>query len=118
MTTYRKSARNRAMQKRFSGGANRDKNEDEIVTALEARGCLTQALSGKGVPDRLVFVPANQAFITSRIVVLEIKNKKGRRSGVRQAQAEFYEKWHGAGAPVFIVSSVKEALYACFGELP
>lgn len=79
--------------------AKRDKNEPEIVKALQAVGALVVRVSGRGVPDTLVIF-REQAFL------LEIKGEKGT---LTEPQVEFF-KLVGRVANIGVVRSIDEAL--------
>ena len=78
--------------------AKRDKNEAEIVSALERTGWHVRKINGTGVPDLL-------CIRGQQVMLLEVK-QKGR--GLTPAQSAFFKLVHGA--PVWIVYSVEEAL--------
>lgn len=89
------------MAKRFRGaGARRDANEDDVVAALEKRGCTVWPLEGAGVPDLLVWVP-----VQSRFILVEVKDgaKTASKRKLRVTQAEFFAEATRLGAPVFKV---------------
>lgn len=82
---------------------NRDRNQREIVDALERIGCSVVDLSAAGVaglPDLLV-------GRHGRTLLLEVKTPIGK---LRPAQTEFFETWRGT--PPRVVRSVDEALRA------
>lgn len=106
-------------------GSRRDDNEDEIVEALEAAGCLVACVTAVGVPDLIVWSPhprsppwcgrcGSRLGAPPRIILLEVKNTKRYRADgkLRPSQTAFHEKWTAAGAPVFKVTTVDEALRA------
>ena len=67
--------------------AKRDKNERDIIRALEQLGCSVQALNctAPDIPDLLVgFRGVN--------ILLEVKERKGKLS---EGQAHFMETWQG-----------------------
>ena len=86
--------------------AKRDANELEIVAALENCGCLVQRLSGGGVPDLMVWAPLVD---DGKIVLIEIKMPK-QRARKNPLQQAWRGKWRTAGAPVFVVETVEEAI--------
>ena len=92
---------------RMRRAAKRDANEVPLVAALRAIGCLVVAISGKGVPDLLVWTPFQR-----RLVLLEIKDgsKPPSARALTPAQVEFHAEW--ADAPIFVVASLEEALTA------
>lgn len=87
--------------------ARRDANEAAIVKALREVGCLVEPISGEGVPDLIVWAPEKM-----RIVLVEVKDgaKPPSARKLKPAQEKFHREW--ALAPVFVVSSVDEALAA------
>lgn len=84
-----------------------DGNQPEIVKALEAAGCWVLDLSavGKGCPDLLVHGPVHPWHL----VLLEIKNPKGRGKKLTPAQIKLHA---GCNAPLVVVTNVDEALAA------
>jgi hypothetical protein len=87
--------------------AQRDANEKPIVDALVAAGYLVKRLSGHGLPDLLVWSGVV-------IVLLEVKTPQrvNWHRKDRAAQDAFIALWAAAGAPVFKVSTVAEAMCA------
>lgn len=83
----------------------RDANEAKIVDALRMAGCLVECISGNGVPDLLVWSPFLQ-----RVVLMEVKQEKAMKS--RKKLKPAFERWREAGAPVHIVESISDAVYA------
>lgn len=86
-----------------------DANQAEVVKALRAAGCGVLDLSsvGKGCPDLLVHPPT---YPECRMVVLmEVKNKKGRGDKLTPAQEKFHAEWKGW---IYRVTSPAEALDA------
>lgn len=85
----------------------RDKTEAPIVRALRAVGASVSCLDGEeGLPDLLV-------GYQGRTVLMEVKTPRSATGkGVRGRISEGQEVWHGSwrGAPVFVVTSVPEAL--------
>lgn len=77
--------------------AKRDGNESEIVSALEAVGCVVHRLSQKGIPDLLV----GRQGVT---YLLEVKERKG---ALTDDQETFFETWNGCA---YIVRTVEDAL--------
>lgn len=82
--------------------AKRDANEREIIDALEAAGCLVTQLSGKGLPDLLVYRHA-----TGRLHLIEAKNDEW-RGRLTPEQIAFIAR----GYPVSVVVDKYEALHA------
>ncbi len=98
---------------RFARG-NRDKNEPEIIEALEAVGATVTRLYDNGVPDLLV-------GYKGRSFLLEVKMPLGPKGGMRTqrdheggrgeltaAQVKWWDAWTGEKA--IIVRSVAEAI--------
>lgn len=87
--------------------ARRDANEQEIVKALRDAGCLVEPISGKGVPDLLVWSPFRRC-----ILLLEVKDgaKPPSARKLKPAQVEFHRMW--SDAPVFVVESAEDAVLA------
>lgn len=86
----------------------RDKNEPEIIKALEAIGAYVQKLHEGGVPDLLVGYEGHT-------YLLEVKGPLGKKGGassvsLTETQVKWWGRWKGS-APV-IVRSVDEALDA------
>lgn len=87
-----------------------DANQSEIVRALRRFGCYVQPLHtiGKGCPDLLV-------GRGGRTTLLEVKDgaKPPSARSLTPDQVEWIDAWRGA--PVFVVSSVDEALHVVLG---
>lgn len=86
----------------------RDKNEPEIIRALEAVGAFVTKLHEGGVPDLL-------CGWRGGMHLLEVKGPLGVKGGkhgavLTDAQVEWHERWTAAGCAVHIVRSVEEAL--------
>jgi Holliday junction resolvase len=64
---------------------NRDKNEPEVIQALEAQGFTVDRISGKGLPDLLISK-------AGRMWLCEVKMPKGK---LKPSQVEWAEKWRG-----------------------
>lgn len=81
----------------------RDANEPVIVAALRSLGWLVQPLSGSGVPDLICWTGA-------RLILVEVKDGAKCRSHrkLTDAQEGWHREWGGAGAPVFVVTSVED----------
>lgn len=78
----------------------RDKNEKEIIRALERCGASVQRLcvpTAKGVPDLLVGIQSSNYLI-------EVKTEKGKLS---PDQIKFKDEWKGQ---IFIIRSTQEAI--------
>ncbi len=93
----------------------RDPNEGEIVSALEALGAVVKRMTSKGMPDLWV-------GYDGRIVCLEVKRPAGKRGGrsasgqqLNPDQQKFYDLCRGQRLPVFVVTTVDEALAAVRG---
>ena len=80
--------------------AKRDSNEREIIDALEAAQCLVTQLSGKGLPDLLV-------YRAGKFYLLEVKNDEW-RGKLTPEQIAFIAR----GYPVSVVVDKYEALCA------
>lgn len=80
--------------------AKRDRNESDIVAALELVGCSVLRVSSTAAPDLMVGVAGNN-------VLMEVKWPG---EGLTPAQAALHARW--AGAPIHIVTSPAEALSA------
>ena len=90
----------------------RDPNEADIVRALEDAGALVRRMSTRGMPDLWV-------GYEGRIVCLEVKRPAGKRGGTSESgqslnpdQRKFYDLCRGRRLPVFVVTTVDEALAA------
>lgn len=85
----------------------RDRNEAEIVTALERLGCSVTRLSATGVPDLLV-------GFSGHTHLLEVKAPPGSRGRKRFDLTPDQQSWWGEwkGARAHIVRSVADALAA------
>lgn len=79
--------------------AKRDKNEREIIEALQAAGATVQQLSAKGVPDLLVGKNGVN-------LLMEVKSKIG---CLTEDEDTFFRAWQGQRC---IVRSIDEALRA------
>lgn len=79
--------------------AKRDGNEREIITALESAGCRVMQLSGRAVPDLLVYRAA-----TGLLRLMEIKQAKGR---LTEAQRGRFPEW-----PAWVCRTKEQALEA------
>ena len=85
--------------------AKRDRNEGEIVAALEACGCSVTRLSQKGVPDLLVgyIHPVSRL---PRTTLIEVKEPRGKLTPDQ-------DEWHALFVgEVHIVRTIDEALEA------
>lgn len=95
----------------------RDKNEPEIIRALEAIGCTVERLNAKGVPDLLVGIRLDDAFgpgmhlQTDRL--LEVKGSKG---ALTSDQVKWWSAWRGR-APL-LVRTPEEAIEAMGLKVP
>jgi hypothetical protein len=93
----------------------RDKNESEIVKALERVGASVTKLNGTGVPDLLVGYQL-------RTFLLEVKNRDGKPGGgaaqpsnggngcMSPSQLKWWDGWKGV--PPVVVWTVTDALVA------
>lgn len=86
-----------------------DGTQTAIVDALRAAGCrvLSLAACGNGVPDLLVKHPVWCFFSGERLILMEVKNPKGKGIALTERQVRFHAEW-----PVVVVTSVDEALRA------
>ena len=84
----------------------RDKNEPEIIAALEAVGATVEQLpTGRGVPDLLVGVSRYGKFdIQRRNFLLEVKTEKGK---LNEKQTKWFKSWNGQAE---VVRTPEEAL--------
>lgn len=89
--------------------ARRDANEVSLIETLRSAGCIVVAISGKGVPDLLVWSP-----FLKLIVLLEVKDGRKNLSSrkLTDDQVLFHAQWKAAGAPVHKVSNAAQALIA------
>ena len=92
--------------------AKRDANEETIVVALRAAGCLVQQLTqGDGVPDLLVWSPA-----LLRLLLIEVKDlddtKAKKPNKLRKSQEDWLEEWKAAGSLIAVVTTPSMALLA------
>lgn len=87
----------------------RDRNEPDIITFYESRGCLVEKLTqGAGLPDLLVALPIG-ANGRRRFIVVEVKDEEAVPSArkLTEKQVLWHAKW--ADAPVFVVLNVDDA---------
>lgn len=83
--------------------AKRDRNEPEIIRALEKVGAIVTQLSQPGVFDLLV-------GFRGVLYLLEVKDKGG---SLTDAQIEFHRRYsQDGGYPLFVVWNVDDALRA------
>jgi hypothetical protein len=91
--------------------AKRDKAEPAIIKTLEAHGCLVWPLSGKGIPDLLVFyrkrMDAKGAFNQRHTFVADVKGPKEKAT---PAQAEKWTALTNLGFSVFILRTPEDAV--------
>ncbi len=88
----------------------RDKNEPAIVKTLEANGCLVWPLSGKGIPDLLVFYRrknAKGAELERRTFVADVKGAKEKPT---PAQVEKWTALTALGFSVFVLRTPEDAV--------
>lgn len=90
----------------------RDPHEADIVRALEAMGAVVKRMHTKGMPDLWV-------GFDGRITCLEVKRPPGKRGGASSSgqrlnpdQQQFYDLCRGKRLPVFVVTSIEEAVAA------
>lgn len=84
----------------------RDRNEPDIIRALEAIGATVQRLHEPGVPDLLI-------GFEGKMFLLEVKGEVGKRGGtanrtLTETQERWWQRW--TGPPPTIVRTVEEAL--------
>lgn len=86
-----------------------DANQPDIVSALEAAGCMVLSLAavGNGVADLLVYREKKEFWETSEFHLLEVKNPAGRGTSLTPDQVKFHAEW-----PVTVVTTPEEALRA------
>jgi hypothetical protein len=88
--------------------ARTDANQAEVVKALLDAGCVVTLLHrvGSGCPDLL-------CWNGERFVMVEVKD--GAKPPSARKLTPEQEAWHAAheGAPVYVVSSVGEAIEVC-----
>lgn len=91
----------------FRRAAKVDGNQREIVDGLRQAGCWVLDLSavGEGCPDLLVHGPVHPWSL----VLLEIKNPKGRGKKLTPAQVKLHA---GCNAPLVVVTNLDQALAA------
>ena len=84
-----------------------DANHGAIVECFKACGAKVQSLAaiGSGCPDLLVWHPSTDA-----LVLVEVKD--GTKPPSKRALTPDQQKWHmeWAGAPVYVVDSVEQAV--------
>lgn len=91
--------------------AKRDANEEQIVSALRAVGCLVHIMmNGKGFPDLFVWSPFLDEF-----VALEVKdgNRVASQRRLTPDQVAWHEKWSLAKKRIHVVETLAEAFKAC-----
>lgn len=89
--------------------AKRDANEPAIVSALEALGCVVWRVSGKGLPDLVVFYRKGRDpryGVRHRTFVADVK---GPRDGPTPAQVETWTALTNLGFSVFILRTPEDA---------
>lgn len=79
--------------------AKRDDSEGSIVATWEAMGAHSEAISGKGMPDRLVFW---------RSATMLVETKSGNR-GLTPAQMKKFSELRYKGIRVWVVRNTEEA---------
>jgi hypothetical protein len=90
----------------------RDPDEAAIVTALEGLGAVVKRMKTRGMPDLWV-------GFDGRITCLEVKRPAGKRGGKSESgqhlnadQRKFFDLCYGQRLPVFVVTTVEEAIAA------
>lgn len=88
--------------------AKRDAAEPAIVSALEALGCIVWRVSGKGLPDLVVFCPKSRApdGFRRRTFVADVKGQKEKAT---PAQEEKWTALINLGFSVFILRTPEDA---------
>lgn len=90
--------------------AKRDKNEPAIVKTLEAHGCLVWPLSGKGIPDLLVFYRNRSGIRGERTRHTFVADVKGPKEKPTLAQVEKWTALTNLGFSVFILRTPEDAV--------
>lgn len=85
-----------------------DSNQQAVVAALEAAGCVVQSLAalGGGVPDLLVSKHG-------QTILVEVKDgaKSASRRALTQEQLNWFDRWERlGGCPIHIVLDIDAAL--------
>ena len=91
--------------------AKRDAAEPDIVSALEALGCVVWRVSGKGLPDLIVFHPKARkpdGFGTHRHTF--VADVKGPKDGPTPAQVATWTELTNLGFSVFILRTPEDAV--------
>lgn len=88
--------------------AKRDDSEGGIVATWDAMGAHSEAISGKGLPDRLVFW-TNTTF--------PVETKSGKR-GLTKAQVKKFSELYLKGVSVWVVRTPEEARRVLTGLHP
>lgn len=86
--------------------AKRDENEPEIRRRFAYHGWHTEQVSGKGMPDLLVwpeFAPG--ANLGRRAVLVDVKMPKGK---LKPAQEKKWRELHEKGIPVYVVRTAAD----------
>jgi hypothetical protein len=76
--------------RRVNGCGKRDRNEADIVSALEAQGATVTKLAGPGVPDLLV-------GHAGRLLLMEVKVNN---AGLTEEQKTWHDEWQGPRVPI------------------
>lgn len=84
--------------------AKRDENEPEIRKRFAAHGWHTEQVSGKGMPDLLVFLPERMAASRPAFLV-DVKMPDGT---LTKAQKEKWPTLHKKGIPVYVVRTAAD----------
>ena len=79
----------------------RDANEPEVVASLRAQGWMVWPITGKGVPDLLVWA-------LGRYSVVEVKHPK--KGALTESQRRWWALADGEKAPAFQVTSGEQAV--------
>ena len=84
----------------------RDKNEREIISALESHGVSVWQLSAKGLPDLL-------CLKEGRLFLVEVKGEKGR---LTPSQVDFFAQY--PECPAYVVSNTKDVAIVSSRQQP
>lgn len=89
--------------------AKRDSNEPAIVSALEAHGCVVWRVSGKGLPDLVVFYPHFRRVGGGTRCRTFVADVKGPKEKATPAQEEKWTALINLGFSVFILRTPEDA---------
>lgn len=101
--------------------ARRDENEPEIRRRLAMHGWHTEQVSGKGMPDLLVFacreVMDEHESLGTRAYGVRLVDVKMPKGTLKPAQVEKWTALRAKGIPVYVVRTVDEVDALVRGEL-